>query len=1232
MIQRLAKFITKYCFVVFAIFLALAGLCAFLATKVKINHDIYSYMPANSETSQGLAIMNDEFDYSATSSWQMMFQDLDDSQIQETKNYLEGVKTVKSVSHDNSEDFNREKDGHKYALYTIVLNAPADSPEANEAYKTVNSHFTDLGLTFAENGDVFSNNGAVIQIPIVILAIGCAMLILTIMCSSFVEPWLYLFAIMIAVLFNKGTNIFLPNVSHITDSISMVLQMALSMDYAIMLSSRYAQEKAKLAAEKNAKLTLADNREAMNRALRYSFGAISSSSLTTVVGLIILVFMSFTIGRDMGIVLSKGVILSLLSIFTTLPALLLLCDKLIEKTHKKTLSLKMNWIGKQSYRFRKLSFPIFLILFVGAFLLKGQTSILYTASENNKIKDIFPIDNQIALVYDNSKEDRAKEFCDKFSSNSDVTRVLCYSNTINEPEKYDEIIARANELSKTNVAGQTASDSKEVSVEQYLVKVLYYYYYRGDRSTMSLPELVNFIQKEMIGDERFADEISAEKVRDIERLSYFVLNEKMNQPLSKASMANLLEVEPEKLDELYTLYLAENPSPIKLTLYQFADFVTREVMTNPDYSSMMTYQNRQDVAKLLRFSNPNNTNTKKTASELANFFGLNVGDVEQILMYCSYTSDAAPSAKLTPEELVNYALNNSRIRDELGITADEAKTIASQIETGKAKIADAKAKLSEAIATAVANGTITAEQAGAINEKIESITSIVSGNYSYDDYVELAKKIDDTKAKISEIITKAKDEYGIEIDLSGIELPKVDINSYLAKLKQVYKLYEAEHSSISLSPAEFVDFLLAHKDDELLNGKLDAGKVSQLQLAQYIIRNQKTQYSYSELANAFKMDAEKLKLVYALYDSRHVHTELALSPKTVVNFLVEKVIPNPEYASRLGTDKIAKIQVVSGLMNAAIAGTQYDYQALYRALSPLSGKLDANQLFLVYLYHGSLYDYDDNWTLTIEQFVAFLNEKVLPDSRFAERIDDEKRADIIRSKGRIADAKKLLVGDKHSRALIETGLPAEGEKTFAFIQSIKDEFGEGNKTDYFVVGNSAMAYEMSQSFGAEMDFITVLTMISIFIVVAFTFKSILIPLLLVLVIQSAVYVNMAYLSLSHQSIYFIALIIVQAILMGATIDYAILYTSYYIEHRKKHNLGVKDAIIASYNKSIHSILTSASILIIVTAIVGNFASAIAAKICQSISGGTLVALLVIVILLPALLATIDKLIIKRDKR
>jgi predicted RND superfamily exporter protein len=192
--------------------------------------------------------------------------------------------------------------------------------------------------------------------------------------------------------------------------------------------------------------------------------------------------------------------------------------------------------------------------------------------------------------------------------------------------------------------------------------------------------------------------------------------------------------------------------------------------------------------------------------------------------------------------------------------------------------------------------------------------------------------------------------------------------------------------------------------------------------------------------------------------------------------------------------------------------------------------------------------------------------------------------------------------------------------------------GDGVKTKYFVIGDSAMAYEISQTFSGELDFITVLTMLSIFVVVAVTFKSILIPFILVMTIQSAVYINMAYLSLTNQSIYFIALIIVQSILMGATIDYAILYTSYYLESRKYFKLDVKDAVVASYKKSIHSILTSASILILVTAIVGNFATAIAAKICQSISGGTLVSCIIILLLLPALLATLDRLIIRQPKK
>ena len=137
--------------------------------------------------------------------------------------------------------------------------------------------------------------------------------------------------------------------------------------------------------------------------------------------------------------------------------------------------------------------------------------------------------------------------------------------------------------------------------------------------------------------------------------------------------------------------------------------------------------------------------------------------------------------------------------------------------------------------------------------------------------------------------------------------------------------------------------------------------------------------------------------------------------------------------------------------------------------------------------------------------------------------------------------------------------------------------------------------------------------------------------LLVLVIQCAVYIVMAYLSLTGSRIFFIALIIVQSILMGATIDYAILFTSYYVENRSHFKMSIRDALISTYNRSINAILTSASILIIVTAIVGNLATAIAAAVCQAISLGTFCATLIILVLLPALLATLDKFVIKDSR-
>ena len=1225
--RKISDFIVNHCYVIFGVFLVFVAICAVLSTHVKINKDIYSYMPSDSETTLGLNIMNDEFNYNSTSAYEMMLTDVPDDEKMKIKSDIESIEGVASVDYDESDTYNRDR----YTRYKITVDAPADSETADRVYNTIHDEYKER-FEIEEAGQVYNFNGEVLKLPVTLLAIGCAMVILLLMSKSWIEPWLFLFAILLAVIANKGTNIIFPNVSHITDAISAILQMALSMDYAIMLSTRYRQEKAKP--------DHPDKKTAMRRAMRYSFGAISSSSVTTVVGLVVLVAMSFTIGRDMGLVLSKGVVLSLVSIFTSLPALLLIFDKVIEKTQKKTLNFKMDWFGKRSYDLRKIAMPLFLLVFIGSTILKGSTGITFTAEQNNRIKDVFSETNQMALVYDAKMDEEVTE--------EDTTRVLCYGNTINEPEKYNELVAKINSLS-----------TEKVETEDYLIKAIYYHYYKNvDAHEISLDDLVTFLQKEVFPNKNFADSVSDEMVSKVDRFSNFTNQDRVNRLRTKQDIANVLVVDSEKLDDVYVLYLSEQNIPTKLTLYQFAQFVTNDILTNSKYAGMVTPAQRADLAKLKIFSDKAVTDTPRSAAELSQIFGIDQKTLEQLLVYYSYTTNDTPTTSASIEELVNFALSNQNVINEMGLSADEAAQLKTQFAAAKTRIGELKntpAMFDQAVAELPAETQealapqITALRAELV-AKIDEAEKVLTKEYTYADIANAATKVDDALVAASNWLNNLEANYPeIFADLSeegkatileaaqkisseiNVVRQKIDLNDKLAKLKNIYKLYQAETTAnvARISPRELVNFLLGHQNDDKLKGALTSDKIKQLGLAQYIMNNQGTKYSSGSLAQAFNLDQGKIKLVYALYNYRYENNNLELSLKTLINFIDEKVLPNPNYANRLSENEQTQLHTIATLMRAAANGNTYNYEALYRAILPLAGNLDKNQLFLAYLYHGSLYDYDENWTLTVEKFINFVSDKILPDSRFAERIDDEMREKITDGRKTINEAKDLLVGPQHYRALIESNLPAEGEQTFALISDLKSALGPRNKQDYFMVGDSAMAYEMSQTFGDEMNFITILTMLAIFAVVVCTFKSFSVSMLLVLVIQCAVYIVMAYLSLTGSSIFFIALIIVQSILMGATIDYAILFTSYYVENRSYFKMNIRDALISTYNRSINAILTSASILIIVTAIVGNLATAIAAAVCQAISLGTFCATLIILILLPALLATLDRFVVKK---
>ena len=1180
--RKLTDFIAEHCYVILAVMVAIAGLSLFVSQNVKINHDIMKYMPESSETSQGKKIMDEEFKDVSTSNYTIMFENLDDSEKSTMKDYFEGVENVEKVNYDDTESYNREKDGTKYTLYSLDVKGEADAEIAKNVYDEIHNHLKnekaengEAKYTFAEKGDVASSNGTVLNITIIILAIGVALLIITIMSESYIEPWLYLVSIGIAVMINKGTNIIFPDVSHITNSIAAILQLALSMDYSIMLAERYRQER-KL--EK-------DKVKAMKNALSHAFGSISSSSVTTIVGLIVLIFMSFTIGRDMGFVLSKGVLLSLVSIFTTLPAFLLFFDKWIIGSKKKAPRFDATFMGRFAHFFRFAAIPVFLIILFGSMILKGNVGIEYTGANNNKIAGIFEETNQIAIIYDNEDEARLAKICKQYDKADKVKEALCFGNTIGEQEKYDELKKKADDL------------GSEMNVDDYLIKVLYYHYYDpNETNEMTLEELVNFIQDDILNNDNFKDDISSSTRAQIERLSNFVVKSKMNRERSLSELAKIFEMDENALRKVFVLYgnneknssLGRAVSGSKMTLAEFSNFINNTVLKDPEYASQVDNNAKAKLKQLEPFLNKKKINSEMNASELSSFLGVSKDAVLKIFAYEAY-------------------LNNLDKVDEM--QEQMKQTITAQVTAEMNK---------PAIQTAIQN----------------EVSTIV------------ANKVAEKDAETGNTMTVAeKAAYATEItpaiQASVIETYKNNITEQVKtamqpiieqKTREFEEAMFEEGSKYKNSPIDFVNFILKHQNDEKLAGQIDKSTKSKLELAKTVMDavNSNKKFTCTELAKTFGLNADQLRLLYSLEYFTNDNRNPKLSVRTLVDFLNNSVLTSSKYSSSISNDQAHTLAIVTDLMNHSLNNDKYTATKMYNLLSPLSSSLKSNLLDLLYMYHGSLHNYDESWTLSIDQFINYLHGTILKDNRFSDKLDADKRDTIEKANTKIADAKKLLVGKNHSRAVLNTTLPAEGDETFAFIEKLKQDI-DSEKAHVFVIGNSPMAYEMSKTFNDEMTFITILTMVSIFVVVAITFRSILIPAILVLIIQSAVWITMSILSITGTSVYFIAIIIVQAILMGATIDYAILYTSYYLEHRKK-KIEPKQALIDSYNKSIPTIITSASVLIIVTFIVGNFdkaGSAIAAKICVTISQGTLCAAIIILLILPAILASCDKLLLRK---
>lgn len=327
--KRLTNFIVNKRNIILSVMLILAAVCAFLMPKVSVNSDMTKYLPNDSSMKQGISLMEKEFPTEEeVYTVRVMFKGLGSEKKTEVKDALAAIENVDKVTYDkNSSDYN----SGEYTLYILNTKYGYDTDEEAAVEKQVKEKFSDYEVT-VKNDDTSAPD---IPISVYLAAFGIILVVLLVSCGSYFEPVLFLITIGIAVVLNLGTNFFLGEISDVSFGIAAVLQLALSMDYSIILMNRYRQELKKTH----------DRKEAMANALRTAFGSITGSAVTTIVGLLVLVFMSFKIGADIGIVLAKGVAFSMICVFTVLPALILLSHKPIEKTEKKKRTEKAHKKG-----------------------------------------------------------------------------------------------------------------------------------------------------------------------------------------------------------------------------------------------------------------------------------------------------------------------------------------------------------------------------------------------------------------------------------------------------------------------------------------------------------------------------------------------------------------------------------------------------------------------------------------------------------------------------------------------------------------------------------------------------------------------------------------------------------------------------------------------------------------------------------------------------------------------
>ncbi len=498
---------------------------------VNVNEDMAKYLPDSSEMKKGTDIIKEEFPNSTEQSrLRIMVQDLSEEEKPIIAAKLRTVQNIETVEFQaGSEYYN--KDNH--TLFVATSSYDYDSKEFEQIKDTIK---TDILSGY----DVFyatdKTPKAGLPIYIVAGAVAILMVILFLMTDSWIEPFLFLISIGLSILINMGTNMFLPSVSLTTHSITAILQLVLAMDYSIILSNRYRQARKKIQD---------DAATAMRQAIASAIPSVCSSSLTTIVGLLSLCFMRFKIGMDLGVVLAKGVFLSLLCVFTVLPGLLILFDKLIHKTVKKSLVIPITGLARFEYKVRFGAAILFLLIFAGAFAVRNKAGISYgNMYPKDDVSDVFPRNNQIVLLYNNEDESKMASLAETAGQKNGVTSVSTYANTLGGKMDTAEMYAYISGMLSSMGAGENSGLLGGFPLDESMVRFLYYDRF-SDRTDelMSLEEFIGFVNQAILSQPFFVEQLDEASVQALQEAGTLCSRDALTEERSADEISELLGVD-----------------------------------------------------------------------------------------------------------------------------------------------------------------------------------------------------------------------------------------------------------------------------------------------------------------------------------------------------------------------------------------------------------------------------------------------------------------------------------------------------------------------------------------------------------------------------------------------------------------------------------------------------------------------------------------------------------------